>query len=104
MGAECSIAATTLGSEENVAVKVPINPSSGTVKKTIKNGSKPLIRKTAIKIPHIKNQRLAFFPMVDKTSALITALSIEETVSKRARPKTINVIETKSIMTRLPCL
>ena len=56
----------------------------------IKKGKSPRMTKTAHKIPQVKNHRLARGLIVAKTSAFITALSIDDTVSKRERPTIIN--------------
>src|SRR5688572_3003099 len=82
----------TLGSLEKVAVKEPIKPNEGLVLQTMIQGSKPRTIKTAIRIPHIRNQRLPFLDMVFSTSALITALSILETISKRESPRITRIM------------
>ena len=57
MGADCSIAAITTGSLENVAVNAPSGLSEGVDNQTISQGSSPRIAKTANNNPQIKNQR-----------------------------------------------
>src|SRR3989344_99472 len=92
-GADCSILSITAGSELKVAVNEPINPNEGLVNQMINQGNKPLTTKTAIRIPQIKNQRLAFADMVLSTSALMTALSIPLTVSNKHNPITMRIME-----------
>lgn len=98
MGAEDSIACVTPKSDENVAVKAPMGPKEGDTAQTIAHGKSPLTTKTATSIPQSKNHLRACCPMVDKTWALIMALSTEETVSKRTKPATIKMIDKKSIV------
>src|SRR3989344_2113698 len=95
-GADCSIASITLGSELNVAVNEPINPKEGLVNQMISQGSNPLTTNTAIRIPQIKNHLLAFWDIVLRTSALMTALSMPLTVSKRQSPTMIRIMEKMS--------
>src|SRR5688500_3936948 len=95
----------TLGSLEKVAVKEPIKPNEGLVPQTMSQGSKPRTIKTAIRIPHTRNQRLPFGDIVFSTSALITALSILETISKSESPRimrTILIISKPQFFTNLP--
>jgi hypothetical protein len=99
MGADCSIAASTIGSLENVAVKAPIGLNEGVDNHTMSQGSSPRIAKTANKRPQIKNQRRARSPMVESTSALIMALSMLVMVSNKTRPAMIRIMEIKSIIT-----
>lgn len=94
---ELSIASATAGSELKAAVKEPIGPKPGLTPQTMAQGSAPRSRKTAINSPQSKNHLLARRDMVERTSALITALSIEETVSKRIKPETIIRIDKISI-------
>lgn len=96
-GADDSIAEATFGSPLKVAVKEPIGPKDGETPQTISQGKIPLTTKTATNSPQVKNHLLAFSPIVDKTWALIMALSTEDTVSKRTRPKTIKIMDRKSI-------
>jgi hypothetical protein len=100
MGADCSIAAITSGSLENVAVNAPIGPREVVDIQTISQGSNPRIAKTAINNPHVKNQRLALAPMVESTSALIMALSILVIVSNKTRPAMIRRMERISMNSR----
>ncbi|MCL4417483.1 MAG: hypothetical protein M1365_12465 [Actinobacteria bacterium] len=44
------------------------------------------------------NHLRAFWPIVDRTSAFITALSILETISKRDNPRTVRIIADKDIV------
>jgi hypothetical protein len=97
MGADCSIAAITIGSLENVAVNASIGPREGVDIHTISQGSNPRIAKTAINNPQVKNQRLALSPMVESTSALIMALSMLVIVSNKTRPAMIRRMERKSM-------
>ena len=53
----------------------------------IVKGKTPRTTKTAINIPQVKNHFRARELIVDKTSALIIALSTDEIVSKSARPR-----------------
>ena len=85
-------------SEEKVAVTASSGPKPGVASQTISQGSKPLIKKTAINSPQTKNQRLALACMVDSTSALIIALSMLETTSNKHKPATIIMMENKSII------
>src|SRR3989344_6958219 len=98
IGADNSTASCTFGSELKAAVTTPAGPSDGLVIQTIAKGNRPLSKKTAIKRPQTKNHRLAFSDMVDKTWALITALSIEETVSNNTSPITIKMMEKTSMI------
>jgi hypothetical protein len=52
---------------------------------------------TANKIPQIRNHRLAFSPIVERTSALIIALSILLIISNRQRPATVRIIKSMSM-------
>lgn len=97
MGAEDSIAFVTSGSPLKVAVNEPIGPREGETTQTISQGKTPLTTKTAKSNPQVKNHLLAFCPMVDKTWALIMALSTEETVSNSINPNTTKIIDKKSI-------
>jgi hypothetical protein len=97
MGADCSIAVITTGSLENVAVKAPIGPREEVDNQTISQGSNPLIAKTAINNPQVKNQRLALSPIVESTSALIMALSTLVIVSNKTRPAMIRMMERRSM-------
>ena len=94
---ELSIASATAGSELKAAVNDPIGPKPGLTAQTIAQGSAPRSKNTAIKSPHKRNHFLALLLMVERTSALITALSIEETVSKSTRPRTTKMIDKISI-------
>jgi hypothetical protein len=102
IGAERSMASWTAGSLLKVAVKAPTGPRDGIVAQTIRSGRTPLTRKTAISIPQSKNHWRIFLPMVERTSALMMALSMEETVSKRTKPATIKIMEKMSTMIRVP--
>ena len=98
MGADCSIVSATCGSLLNVAVNAPKIPREGFAAKIISNGKNPRTITTAKRIPHVRNHFLALFPIVERTSALITALSILETISKRESPATTKIIERISIL------
>ena len=98
IGADSSITFAISGSELNEDVKASIGPKLGLFAHNISQGSKPLTRKTAIKMPHIKNHLLALLDIVPRTSALMIALSTLIIISKRANPKTINNRENKSIL------
>lgn len=97
-GADDSIASVTLGSPLNVAVKEPIGPKDGETAQTISHGNTPRTTKTAIRSPQVKNHLFAFSPIPERTWALIMALSTDETVSKRAKPKTIKMIDKISML------
>jgi hypothetical protein len=97
MGADCSIAAITTGSLENVAVNAPIGPREEVDNQTISQGSNPRIAKTAMSNPQVKNQRFALSPIVESTSALIIALSMLVIVSNKTRPAMIRRMERISI-------
>src|SRR5688500_14152878 len=92
MGADRSTLSATLGSLEKVAVKEPIKPSEGLVLHTMSQGSNPRTIKTAKRIPHNRNQRRPLGDIVWSTSALITALSMLETISNNVSPRTISII------------
>src|SRR3989344_7580108 len=102
IGADNSTASCTFGSELKAAVTTPTGPRDGLVIQTMVKGNMPLSKKTAIKSPQSRNHRLARSDMVDKTWALMTALSIDETVSNNINPATIQTIENKSIIFNLP--
>lgn len=89
IGEDCSMASWTWGSLLKVAVRAPIGPREGLTPQTISKGKKPRTKKTAMRIPQMRNHLRAFSPMVLSTSALMTALSMELMVSKRAKPKTV---------------
>ena len=89
-GDDSSTSLCTSGSPLNVAVRLPMGPRAGFAAHTMSHGRTPLIRKTAINIPHRRNHLLAFFDIVDKTSALIMALSMLIMTSKSARPAMVN--------------
>lgn len=91
------MAVITLGSELKAAVNAPTSPSSGFITQTIAQGKTPLSIKTANKSPQNKNHFLAFLPIVDRTSAFIIALSIEEIVSNKINPQTVSAIANRSI-------
>ena len=93
MGADCPIAATTAGSLENVAVSAPMGPRDGVDIQTISHGSAPRITKTANNSPQMRNQRRAFCDIVERTSALIMALSMLVMVSNRQSPAMIRSME-----------
>ena len=93
IGEEASIDSRTLGSELNVAVSAPTGPITGLAIHTIRNGSNPRIRKTAIKRPYTRNHRRARALIVVSTCALITALSRLLTASKSVKPIMIRIIE-----------
>src|SRR3989338_3729192 len=99
-GLDASTDSIISGSELNVAVRASIGPSVGFATQTMSHGSKPRTKKTAMSKPQTKNQRLAFCDIFERTSALITALSIEVIVSKRTKPKTVSISGKKSIMAR----
>lgn len=81
-----------------MAVRAPIGPKEGETAHTISHGKNPRIIKTASNSPQVKNHLFAFSPIVDRTSALIMALSIEEILSKSTKPETIKTIVNKSII------
>ncbi len=97
IGADCSIACATAGSELNVAVSAPRSPSAGFVSQRMRSGRSPRARKTAMSNPHRQNQRLAFAETVPRTSALMTALSMLLMVSKRLNPTIVSMLEKRSI-------
>jgi len=51
------------------------------------------MRNTAIKRPQTRNHLLAFCFIVERTSALMIALSMLEIISKRERPRIVRMIE-----------
>jgi hypothetical protein len=88
-GADCWTEFKTKGLEDQLADKI-CNAFSLVLKiQTIKKGKSPRIIKTELNIPQVKNHLLARGLIVANTSAFITALSIDDTVSKRERPITI---------------
>src|SRR3989338_10409793 len=97
MGADSSITFATFGSELNDAVKEPKKPNEGLEAHRITHGSNPLTRKTAIKIPQSRNHLLAFLDIVERTSALMMALSTLMIISNKTSPKIIRIIENRSI-------
>jgi hypothetical protein len=98
MGAECSIAAITIGSLENVAVNAPRGLSEGVDNQTISQGNSPRIAKTANNNPQIKNHRFARSLMVESTSALMMALSMLVMVSNKISPAMMRIMERRSII------
>ena len=76
----------TKGSLDQAADKICIGVSVVLKAQIITKGRSPRTRKTAKNIPQVRNQRLAFAPMVCRTSALMMALSTDETASKSERP------------------
>src|SRR4030066_931315 len=97
IGADCSIDSIPFGSLLKEAVNAPTGPSEGFTIQTMNQGKRPLTRNTEESIPQNKNHRRAFCCMVDKTSALIIALSILLIVSNNTNPATIKLIEIKSM-------
>ena len=93
MGADFSIDSCTTGLLVHAADKTCIGDNDVLKAHIIKNGNKPLTKNTAIKIPHVRNQRLARAPIVESTSALIIALSMDEIASKRDRPIIVSIAE-----------
>src|SRR3989338_8298208 len=87
---------STNGSLDQAADKICIGESVVLKAQTIIKGKSPRTKKTAINIPHVNNQRLARAPIVFKTSALMMALSTDETASKSDRP--IMVIKAEKII------
>ena len=85
-GADSPIAATTAGSLEKVASSAPRGPSDGVVSQTISHGRSPRTAKTTMIRPRRRNHLRAFSPIVARTSALMMALSMPETISKTERP------------------
>ena len=81
------------GSPENVAVSAPTGPRDGADIQTISHGSTPRIAKTANRRPQTRNQRRAFSDIVERTSALIMALSMLVMVSNRQSPAMIRRME-----------
>ena len=98
MGADCSTAAKTRGSLENVAVNAPMGPRDEVDIQTISQGNNPRIAKTAINNPQVKNQRFALSPIVESTSALIMALSMLVIISNKTRPVIIRRMERISMI------
>jgi len=94
---ESSIADVTAGSLENVASRAPAGPSDGVVAQTISHGRSPRTTKTAKIRPQKRNNFRAFCPIVARTSALMMALSMLETISKTERPATVRIINSQSI-------
>ena len=92
IGDDLSKDSLTCGSLLKAAVNAPIGPRLGFAIQTMNQGSNPLTKKTLKKIPQIKNQRRHFFSIVDKTSALTTALSKLETTSKMQSPKMLKMM------------
>ena len=76
-----------------VAVKASQGPKPGTTTHTMIQGSTPRRMNTANRIPQVRNHLRALACMVGRTSALMMALSMLVTVSKRARPRTMRMVE-----------
>src|SRR5512146_1554998 len=98
MGADLSTASTTEGSLLNVLISAPHGPKEGVVTHTISQGRTPLMMKTAKSKPQNRNHLRARAPMVERTSALMMALSMLLMVSKRQRPATMSRAESRSGM------
>src|SRR3989338_3002739 len=92
-GADVSIASATAGSLLKVANNASIGPSVGLTAQTIAHGKRPRTTNTAKRIPQIKNHRRAFSPIVERTSALMIALSILLIASNKQSPATMRIIE-----------
>ena len=92
IGAEDSMASFTLGSLLKVAVSEPKNPKEGLTANTMIHGNKPRTTNTAKINPQSKNHLRDFWLMVDKTSALTIALSMELMISNKQRPRTVKTI------------
>ena len=75
-----------------------MGPSDGLVAQTITHGRSPRITKTAAIRPHRRNHLRARSLIVARTSALMMALSMLETVSKTMRPATVRIISNQSIL------
>jgi len=80
-----------------VAKNASTGPREGVASQTISQGSTPRMMKTAKRRPQSRNQRRYFSCMVERTSALMMALSMPETVSKRQRPATIRMPDRRSM-------
>src|SRR3989344_6106193 len=100
-GADCSTDSLMVSSAEKDAINDSIGPRVGFAIQKISHGNKPLIKKTAINKPQTKNQRLAFKETFDKTSALMTALSMLLTASKTTKPRIVNAKNKSSITSYL---
>src|SRR5450759_1138424 len=99
-GDESSITFLISGLSLNVDVNAPTGPRVGFVAHTMSHGSIPLTTKTANSNPYERNHFLARSDIVERTSALITALSMLLIVSNSIRPTTISIIEKISIIPR----
>ena len=78
---------------DQAADKICIGESVVLKAQTIMKGRNPRTKKTAMNIPHVKNQRLALAPIVFNTSALMMALSTDETASKSESPMIVKRAE-----------
>jgi hypothetical protein len=97
IGEASSIARLAVSDPLNETPNTSSGPKLGIVAHIIKKGKTPLTTNTAKKKPQVKKKRLAFCPIPERTSALITALSIEVIISKRDRPKIVRNIKIISI-------
>ncbi len=94
---DASSIASLANPELNVAPRTSNGPRLGIAAQIIRSGRIPRTTITAKKKPQVKKKRLAFCPIPERTSALITALSIEVIISKRDKPKIVRIIKTISI-------
>ena len=96
-GALSWMAFCAAGFSVKVAVRALKGLRPGVMTHTISQGRIPLTPKTAIRMPQVRNHRLAFGCIVARTSALMMALSMLVIDSKTARPAIVNTIPEISI-------
>ena len=96
--AACSTVCLTYSIEERVALSTSRGVSPGRTAQIIIKGKTPLTTNTANRIPQKRKKRRALADIVDRTSALIIALSIEVMISKRDRPKMVKTMSRISII------
>src|SRR3989344_3246645 len=96
MGADFSMDSKTSGSLDQAADKICIGVRDVLKAQIITKGKTPRTKKTAMNIPQVRNSLRDRVPLVFKTSALIIALSTDETASKSDKP--IIVIKAENII------
>src|SRR5208282_2014719 len=87
-GADVSAASINAGLELTVMISRKLR--FGLLLHRMRIGRRPLTRKTAMMIPHVRNHFRDFADIVERTSELIMALSRLFTTSKILKPTTIS--------------
>jgi len=98
IGADFSMDSKTKGSLDQAAEKICIGFRDALKAQIIAKGRRPRTKNTAINMPQVKNHRLAFAPIVESTSALMMALSTDETASKSDKPMIVNKAENSIVI------